>query len=244
MVLSRSSSSAAPVRAKRRRRRSAMRLRTPSSRVSSKSLNSRLSQTFTARKLRSRPGRCGRLRDCSHRRHRARCRRCRSISSRPGAGPSARRAAAQRLQSFSQPSASICLLLVGEVFLGELAQPFLGNVRFDRLLQRLHALEHLGEDLVELVEMALVLHQRRGRQIVELVDPMLGEIGFNASSSVRYSRSVTGTPADFNSWKKVTNMARSVARIERQRNPGTGGMGGPGCRFAPSGLQLRSATSG
>ena len=43
---------------------------------------------------------------------------------------------------------------------------------------------------------------------------------FIASISVKYSRSVTGTPADFSSWKKVTNMLAIVARIERQRNPG------------------------
>src|SRR5262245_56404815 len=35
-----------------------------------------------------------------------------------------------------------------------------------------------------------------------------------ASISVRYSRSVTGTPADFSSWKKLTNMA---ARSDRTR---------------------------
>ena len=43
-------------------------------------------------------------------------------------------------------------------------------------LDQVEALEHVAEDAVELVEIALVLHQRRARQIVEILDPAVGEI--------------------------------------------------------------------
>ena len=40
-------------------------------------------------------------------------------------------------------------------------------------------LEHVAEHAVELVEIALVLHQRGARQIVEILDPARGEIGLH-----------------------------------------------------------------
>ena len=43
-------------------------------------------------------------------------------------------------------------------------------------LDQVEALEHVAEDAVELVEIALVLHQRRAREIVEILDPPVGEI--------------------------------------------------------------------
>ena len=46
----------------------------------------------------------------------------------------------------------------------------------DRLAHALDALEDMGEDLVELVEMALVLHQAGAGEIVELLDALVGEI--------------------------------------------------------------------
>ena len=71
----------------------------------------------------------------------------------------------------------LLLLLVGEVALGELAQPFLGDLGLvDRLAHALDALEDMGENLVELVEMALVLHQAGAGEIVELLHALVGEI--------------------------------------------------------------------
>src|SRR5262249_1268319 len=49
--------------------------------------------------------------------------------------------------------------------------------RFAR--QRLDALEDMREDLVEAVDMPLVLHQRRTREIVEALDVVLNEPGLN-----------------------------------------------------------------
>ena len=67
-------------------------------------------------------------------------------------------------------------LVVGEIFLGELFQPVGGNVRLlHRVEQRFEALERRAEHLIEAVEIALVLHQQRARQIVEFVDRMIGE---------------------------------------------------------------------
>ena len=69
------------------------------------------------------------------------------------------------------------LLGLREVLLDELAQPFLGDgARRDRLADALEAPEHLSEDPVEAVEMALVLHERRAGQEVELLDPLRGEV--------------------------------------------------------------------
>jgi hypothetical protein len=69
----------------------------------------------------------------------------------------------------------LLLLLLGEMQLGHLAQPFLGNVvDREQLGERVEALEHVTEHAVELVEVALVLHQRRTREIVEIVDAIAG----------------------------------------------------------------------
>ena len=68
------------------------------------------------------------------------------------------------------------LLLVGQKLLGELAQPFFGNFRGDALGgQRFQSLEDMAEHAVELVEVALVLHQHRARQVVEVVDLVVGD---------------------------------------------------------------------
>ncbi len=101
------------------------------------------------------------------------------------------------------------LFLLGQVLLGELAQPFLGQVGdVDRVFarNRLDAPEDMGEHLVEAVDVALVLHQRRARQIIEALDVIGDEIGLHASSRVRYSRSETGTFAALSWRKKGMNM--------------------------------------
>ena len=62
------------------------------------------------------------------------------------------------------------LFLLGEKFLGQRAQPLFGDLRDLRCIERFQPLEHMAEDAVEFVEIALVLHQRRARQIIELID--------------------------------------------------------------------------
>ena len=72
----------------------------------------------------------------------------------------------------------LLLLFLGEVFFGELLQPFGGNVRLlHGVEQAFQPLEHGAEHAVELVEVALVLHQRGAGQIVEILDRLIGEVG-------------------------------------------------------------------
>ena len=72
----------------------------------------------------------------------------------------------------------LLLLFLGEVFFGELLQPFGGDVGlFHGVQQALEPLEHGAEDAVELVEVALVLHQRGAREIIEILDRVVGEVG-------------------------------------------------------------------
>ena len=68
------------------------------------------------------------------------------------------------------------LLFLGEIFLGELLQPFGRDLGGERLLEQVEALEHVAEHAVELVEVALVLHQRGAREVVEILDPAAGEV--------------------------------------------------------------------
>src|SRR6185437_13925987 len=80
-------------------------------------------------------------------------------------------ALAQRLHQFL-PAAEcrdLRLLLVGEGLFRELPQPLLGDLDTG-LADRLDTLEVVAEDAVELVEIALVLHQRRAREVIELID--------------------------------------------------------------------------
>ena len=72
----------------------------------------------------------------------------------------------------------LLLLFLGEIFLRELLQPLLGNLGLvHRIEQVLQPLEHGAEHAVELVEIALVLHQRGARQIVEILHRLVGEVG-------------------------------------------------------------------
>jgi hypothetical protein len=67
------------------------------------------------------------------------------------------------------------LLFLGEIFLGELLEPFdrdLGGERGGTF----EALEYVSEYAIEFVEVALVLHQRRSRQIVEVLDAPRSEV--------------------------------------------------------------------
>ncbi len=73
---------------------------------------------------------------------------------------------------------NLLLLFLGEILLGELLQPLLGDVRLVHgVEQAFQPLEHGAEDAVELVEITLVLHQRRARQVIEILHRLLGEVG-------------------------------------------------------------------
>ncbi len=86
---------------------------------------------------------------------------------------------AQRLEQFVEPAHGFdqLLLLVGEVFLGELLQPLGRDFDLERLRDQIEPLEHVAEHAVELVEIALVLHQCRAREVVEVLHPPAGEVG-------------------------------------------------------------------
>ncbi|OIQ70482.1 hypothetical protein GALL_479070 [mine drainage metagenome] len=72
----------------------------------------------------------------------------------------------------------LLLLFLGEVFFGEFLQPFGGNVRLlHGVEQALEPLEHGAEHPIELVEIALVLHQRSARQVIEILHRLLREVG-------------------------------------------------------------------
>ena len=66
---------------------------------------------------------------------------------------------------------------LGEEFLGHLAQPFLGNVgHVDGVCHAVEALEDVSEHLVELVDIALVLHQGRAGQVIEILDIRIDDL--------------------------------------------------------------------
>ena len=154
-------------------------LRVPSSTRSSRSLNSRRSQTLTARKLRLlvlADANAFRVVAVGAERRRA-----------GGADPllAALMAALLLLHALAQGleqlvetahGLDLLLLFLGEVFFGELPEPLGRDFGGGRLAHQLEALEHVTEDAVELVEIALVLDQRRPRQIIEVLDPAAGEV--------------------------------------------------------------------
>ena len=60
-------------------------------------------------------------------------------------------------------------LFLAQEFLGHLAQPFLGNVgHVDGIRHAVQALEDVAEHLVELVDIALILHQGGARQVIKV----------------------------------------------------------------------------
>ena len=87
-------------------------------------------------------------------------------------------ALAQKLEQLVEPADGLDLfaLFLAEIFFGELLEPLGRNFGGERLAHRLQPLEHMAEDAVELVEVAFVLHQRRARKIVEVLDPSAGEV--------------------------------------------------------------------
>ena len=85
---------------------------------------------------------------------------------------------AQGFHQLVEPAHGLDLLLLffGQVLLGKFAQPFLRDLGLDGVAHQFEALEHVAEHAVELVEVALVLHQRRARQIIEVLHPAPGEV--------------------------------------------------------------------
>jgi hypothetical protein len=62
------------------------------------------------------------------------------------------------------------LFFLGQEFFRQCAQPLVRDLRDFVRVERFESFEHMREDAVELVEIALVLHQRGARQVIELVD--------------------------------------------------------------------------
>ena len=85
---------------------------------------------------------------------------------------------AQRLQKLFQAAhrLDLLLLVLGEIFFRELLEPLDGDFGSQRVLDEIEALEDVAEHAIELVEIALVLHQRRARQIIEILDTADGDI--------------------------------------------------------------------
>ncbi len=69
------------------------------------------------------------------------------------------------------------LVFVAQVEFGDAAQPFLRDFGDAGVGQRFEALEDMAEDLIEAVEVALVLHERRAREVVEIFDAAIGDAG-------------------------------------------------------------------
>src|SRR5262249_10239812 len=84
----------------------------------------------------------------------------------------------QKLEQLVQPADSLDLfaLFLGEIFFGELLEPLGRDLGGERVAHQLQPLEHVAEDAVELVEIAFVLHQRRAREIIEVLDPAAGAV--------------------------------------------------------------------
>ena len=72
------------------------------------------------------------------------------------------------------------LVLFAEVQRRDEPQPFLRDLRLDSIGQCGDALEHLAEDTVEAVEVALVLDEAGARQEVEFLDLASGDAGIEA----------------------------------------------------------------
>jgi hypothetical protein len=68
------------------------------------------------------------------------------------------------------------LVLVTEIFLDQSLEPFRRNFGSRSLLHNFETAKHVAENAIELVEIALVLHQRGARQIVEALDLARGQI--------------------------------------------------------------------
>src|SRR6185295_16528013 len=88
---------------------------------------------------------------------------------------------AKRLEQLVEAARRLNLLLffLGQVFLRELFQPFGRNVGFDHIIDRFKSFEYMSEDAIEFVQIALVLHQCRAREKIEILHLSRSEIGIH-----------------------------------------------------------------
>ncbi len=68
------------------------------------------------------------------------------------------------------------LFFFGEKFLGQRTQPFFGNFRDLRAIEVFQPFKDMTENLIELVEVAFVLHQGCARQKIELIDLHIDDV--------------------------------------------------------------------
>jgi len=95
--------------------------------------------------------------------------------------------------SLSQPIASICFFSSSVRYFSASFFSHSGNVRLlHGVEQALQPLEYGAEHAIELVEIALVLHQRGARQIVEILHRLLGEVGIERLHQRQIFTQVTG----------------------------------------------------
>ena len=68
------------------------------------------------------------------------------------------------------------LFLFGEEFLGQGLQPIFGNFGNLAVAEAFQPFENMAEHLVELVEIALILHQGGARQVIEILDLIVDDV--------------------------------------------------------------------
>ena len=99
-------------------------------------------------------------------------------------------------------------LLLGQEFLGQCLQPFLGNVGELAITDQFQALEHMTENDVELVEIALVLDQRGAGEKVEVLDPAIDDIGIHRFEHGQIFAQADGNVGFFQFMKEVDEHGR------------------------------------
>ncbi len=102
------------------------------------------------------------------------------------------------------------LFLVRQVQLRQLAQPFLRNFRRGALLGRLQTLEDLAEHPVELVQVALVLHQAATGEVVKIVHVIAGHAGFHGLQKHQVFLQAAGNLGRFQFEEKIEEHVRST----------------------------------
>ena len=134
----------------------------------------------------------------------------------------------------------LLLLFLGEVFFGELLQPFGRNVRLlHGVEQALQPLEHGAEHAIELVEIALVLHQRGARQIVEILHRLLGEVGVERLHQRQIFAQGHRDLGVAQRCEELQEHGLQIARRHRRTSRAAEGLDLPGfsTRIEPSGFQ-------
>jgi hypothetical protein len=119
------------------------------------------------------------------------------------------------------------LFLVGQEFFGQLAEPFLRDLRrqlVSDIRRAHHALEYLAEYLVEPVEVTFVFYETGAAQIVEILDAVVGDSFLHR----RHQRQI---------FLEADRNARAAQLIEQGRKhsllPSTGDLGRQRARAKP-----------